>query len=490
MTSAGGTVSTRFGDRRMLIGGQLVEGVDGRWIGSIDPATEELLGRVPNGSAFDVEHAVAEASDAWPAWARLPAETRGDYLRELALAIEGRSDELVEMEVRDTGITVGKIRGDIASACRMLRYFAGLGLEVKGQTIPSARSAWHLTLREPFGVVGRIIPFNHPLQFAASRIAAPLMAGNSVVIKPPEQSPLTATVLSEICADLFPPGVVNIVTGGPVVGEALVRHPLVRRLALIGSPRTGMAIQRAAAEVAVKSVTLELGGKNPSIVFPDVPVDAVVIGALGGMKLGHQGQSCGSITRLFVHRTAYDQVVHAVGAGVDACRVGNPLDPEVDMGPMNSRAQYEKTMGHIEAALEDGARLVAGGARPSGTEYDKGFWVRPTVFADVTPNMRIFKEEVFGPVLSVIPWTDVDEVLSMANDSEYGLTAAVWTGDIDVALSTARRVKAGYVSINAVPKHYPGVPFGGTKDSGLGAEEGLQELLSYTTVKTVNVLVS
>jgi acyl-CoA reductase-like NAD-dependent aldehyde dehydrogenase len=369
----------------------------------------------------------------------------------------------------------------------MLRYYAGLGLELKGETIPAPNNI-HFTLREPYGVVGRIIPFNHPLQFAASKMAAPLMAANAVVMKPSEQSPLTATVLSEICAELFPPGVVNILTGFADAGIALTKHPKVRRLALIGSAQTGMAMQRAGAETAVKHITLELGGKNPSIVFPDADVARVVEATMSGMNFGHQGQSCGSLSRLFLHESLYDSVLPEVVKRVEALRVGDPLDPQTQMGAMNSKPQYEKVLHYIRAGQEDGARLAAGGRKPQGEIFNKGFWVRPTVFAEVTPKMRIFREEIFGPVLSVIRWSDVDDVIEMANSTQYGLTAAIWTRDVKTAFQTARRIQAGYISINGRPGHFPGVSFGGVKDSGLGTEEGFDELLSYTVPKVINII--
>ncbi len=479
---------TLFGDRRMLIDGRMIESSNGSWIESINPATEEILGRVPAASLDDVNTAVMAADRAWPAWAGLAVEKRGLYLRKLADMLETRADELVNMEVLDTGITISKIRADIGSACRMLRYYAGLGLELKGESVPATPNNIHFSLREPYGVVGRIIPFNHPLQFAASKIAAPLIAGNAVVLKPSEQSPLTATVLAELCAEIFPPGVINIVTGLADAGVALTRHPSVRRLALIGSPQTGMAMQRAAAETGVKHITLELGGKNPSIVFPDADLALVTDAAIAGMNFGHQGQSCGSLSRLFLHDSLYDRVLADVVKRVEALRVGDPMDPHTQMGAMNSQQQYERVLHYIRAGLEDGASLVAGGSRPSGKKFEKGYWIQPTVFADVTPEMRIFREEIFGPVLSVIRWSETDDVIRMANSTQYGLTAAIWTQDIRTAFQTARRIQSGYISINGRPGHFPGVSFGGVKNSGLGTEEGFDEVLSYTVPKVINII--
>ena len=482
-------MTTEYGDRLMLIDGQLLPSESGEWIESVNPATEAPLGRVPAASARDVDAAVAAAQRAWPAWAALPVEERATYLQRLAARLEERSAELLELEIKDTGNTHGKMKSDVGSAVRMLRYYAGLGLELKGESIPGTPGNLHFSIRQPYGVVARIVPFNHPIQFAASKMAAPLMAGNAVIIKPSEQSPLSASILAELCAEVFPPGVAGILTGyGATAGDALVRHPGIRRIAFIGSPATGMAIQRSAAEVAVKSITLELGGKNPMIVFPDADVARATQAAVSGMNFGHQGQSCGSTSRLFLHDSLYDATLKDIVERVDALRVGDPLDPASEMGAINSREQYEKVQYYVRAGQEDGARLVAGGVRPGGEKFERGYWLRPTVFADVTPDMRIFREEIFGPVLSVVRWSSFDDVIAMANSTEYGLTAAIWTENITTAFDTARRIESGYIWINGASRHFPGVPFGGMKNSGLGTEEGLEELLSYTESKMINVI--
>lgn len=476
--------------RRMLIGGQLVESDTGKWLDSIDPATEEHLGSVPAGSAADIERAVAAAQDAGGAWAGAAVEDRAAALRTFAQRLLDRADEILELEVRDTGNTVRSMRRDVDRAAAMVRYHAGLGLEIKGETVPATPGNLHFSVREPYGVVGRIVPFNHPVMFAASRLAAPLVTGNTLVLKPSEQSPLSTAVLAEICQELFPPGVVNIVTGTGVVGEALVRHPEVRRLAFIGSPRTGRAIQRAAAEVAVKHVTLELGGKNPLIAFPDVTPDRVATAAVAGMNFGHQGQSCGSTSRLFVHASMYEEVLERVVTAVAELKVGDPMNPSTDMGPLNSAAHRSRVGALIDEARRSGARLLTGGERPQGDRFSRGFWLEPTVFADVRPGMTLFEEEVFGPVLSVTPWTTTDEVIDMANGTRYGLTASVWTNDLAGALDAVRRLHAGYIWLNGTSSHFLGCAFGGTKDSGVGTEEGIEELYSYTQSKTVHVLLN
>lgn len=475
-------------DLPMLIGGKLVESEGAEWLESHNPADEELIGRVPRGSQRDVEAAVEAGLDAFPAWAGLPMSARAKCLRELGRKLTDRAEEILELEVRDTGNTITKMRADVARAVEALDYFAGIGLEVKGETVPATPGNIHFSVREPYGVVGRIIPFNHPLQFAVSRIAAPLMAGNAVVVKPSHQSPLSAGMLAELCQGVFAPGVVNIVTGmGTEAGDALVRHPRVKRLAFIGSAATGMAIQRAAAEVAVKHVTLELGGKNPMVVFPDADLGRAVQAAVNGMNFAWSGQSCGSVSRLFLHESVYEEGLAQIKDLVERLRIGNPLDPASDMGPVNSKAQYDKVLRYLELGKEQGARLVTGGNALSGDGMDRGYWVQPTVFADVSSSMRIFQEEIFGPVMSVCSWSDPEEMIRDANAVEYGLTAAVWTNDLQKAFTTAQRIQAGYIWINGVSAHYTGCSFGGMKNSGIGREEGLEEIVSYTEGKTIHV---
>jgi betaine-aldehyde dehydrogenase len=481
--------STKLQDMPMLIGGKLVGSESGRWMESVNPATEEVIGRTPEGTAKDVNMAVEAAEKAQPEWAALPISKRADYLHKLSDGMAKRADEILRVEVMDTGNTIFKMRDDVGKAIGQLKFFAGLGYEMKGQSVPSTPTNMHFTLREPYGVVGRIIPFNHPISFAASRMAAPLIAGTTIVEKPSEQSPLSASILAEIAAEVMPPGVVNIVTGhGREAGDALVRHPRVKRIAFIGSVQTGMAIQRSAAEVAVKHVTLELGGKNPMIVFPDADYQKALAGAVSGMNFAWSGQSCGSTSRLFIHESLYDKFLADLVALVGKMKIGDPLAEDSKMGPMNSKGQYEKVMHYIKAGKEDGARLMTGGKRPDGDLFKKGYWIEPTVFADVKRGMRIAQEEIFGPVLSVFKWKDADEVIEVANSTEYGLTAAIWTRDINTALTTARKVQSGHIWINGVSGHFKGMPFGGFKNSGIGREEGLEELLSYTEEKAIHIM--
>jgi betaine-aldehyde dehydrogenase len=476
-------------DRRMLIGGELVESQSGEWFESVNPANEIIIGKVPLGAAADVNRAVAAAEAAASAWNAAGVKERARHLRALGQALKARAKEILEVEVADTGNTVTKLSGDVDSAIEALEHFAGLGFEIKGETVPASPQNLHLTIRQPYGVVGRIAPFNHPIMFAAGGLAAPLMAGNTVVVKPPEQSPLSATILSEICAEIFPKGVVNIVTGyGAGAGDALVRHPNVKRIAFIGSVPTGRAIQRAAAEVGVKHVSLELGGKNPMIIFPDVDLDEAVKAAIGGMNFAWQGQSCGSTSRLLLHESLYERFIEKLVAQIAGLRIGDPASPSSQMGPVNSKAHYQRVLGYIDTGKKDGAKLATGGKRPPGSDFTRGYWVEPTVFTDVMPDMRIAREEIFGPVLSVMRWKTFDEAIAIANSTEYGLTASIWTRDIKEALRAAKAVNSGYIWINGFSAHYRGTPFGGLKNSGLGREEGLDDLLSYTETKAIHII--
>jgi len=479
----------RFGDRPMLIGGAFTAASDNAWITSLNPATEDEIGRAPAGTKDDVHRAVAAAQGAHAAWAAKSIWERAALLRKVAAGFRARASDILTMEATDTGNTIAKLRADVEIAAGYLEFFAGLGSEMKGESVPASATGVHFTLREPYGVVARIVPFNHPFMFAGAHLAAPLMAGNTVVIKTPETSPLSGHLLAQVCHEVLPAGVVNIVSGyGMPVGDALVRHPVVRRIGFTGSVATGLAIQRAAAESAVKHVTLELGGKNPLIVFPDADIEKAVAAAVAGMNFSWAGQSCGSTSRLLVHESLYAKAVELTKAKVAALKLGDPLDPTSEMGPVNSIGHYKRVMGFIEAGKKEGAKLIHGGGRPKGELFTRGYWIEPTVFADVNPAMTVAREEIFGPVMSIAKWSTTDEVVRIANDTDYGLTTGIFTNDITQALTTAKRIHAGVVTINGSSMHFIGLPFGGVKNSGLGGEEALEELLSYTQAKSVHIM--
>jgi betaine-aldehyde dehydrogenase len=468
----------------MFIGGEWTDAVDGATMPSIDPSTEEVIGVIPAAGPADVDRAVAAAAAAAPDWAATPWPERARLLRALAQRIRDAAEELAHVDTADAGLPLFGSRGDIAGAAAEIDFFAGLGGEVKGDTLPTTPSQVAMTAREPYGVVGRIVPFNHPFKFAAGKSAAPLMAGNAVVVKPAEHTSLSALRLAALAEDILPPGVLNVVTGtGDACGAALVAHPAVPRVAFTGSVPTGRAVLRGAAE-HIKHVTLELGGKNPMIVFPDVDPERAARGAVAGMNLRRtMGQSCQSNSRVLVHARVKDPFLAALIDLVAGLRVGDPRDDDTDLGPLAFREHYERVTAYVAAGLEDGAKLLTGGSRPDGLR--RGFYLEPTVFGDVRPGMRIAHEEIFGPVVAVMDWEDEDEMIAVANGVEYGLTANVWTNDLSTAHRTARRLQAGLVWVNGEGGKPLGTPFGGFKHSGLGTEGSLEELLSYTRLKSV-----
>jgi len=481
-------MSSNFGDRLMFIGGQFVPGSSNEWIESVNPGTEEVHGRVPVATAADVNAAVVAAEAAQPAWAELSIWERRDVLRRLGAAILARRNDVVPLEAADTGNTIASLGRDVEVAANYIDVFSGFGTELKSDSVPASKDGVHFSIREPYGVVARIVPFNHPFLFAGAHLAAPLMAGNTVIIKTPETSPLSGSVMGEICRDVLPPGVVNIVHGpGLPTGDALVRHPKVLRIGFTGSVQTGLAIQRSAAEVAVKHISLELGGKNPMIVCPDADPATIAEAAVRGMNFAWAGQSCGSNSRLLVHESLYDEVAERVVALVSALRVGDALDPTSQMGPVNSAGHYQRVLSFVESAKQDGAKLLTGGERPQGEAFRRGYWLRPTVYGAVTMDMRVAREEIFGPILSILKWRTRDEAVAMANATEYGLASGVWTNDLKEAMAFARGLQSGFVWINTTARHFVGMPFGGWKNSGLGREECLEELLSYTRNKAIHV---
>lgn len=471
----------------MLIGGQIVPASSGKSDDAINPATGERLGKVPIGDAPDVDRAVAAANTAFADWRQVAPLERGAVLRRIADVLVENREELSRLDSLDNGSPLHEMQNDVAIAAYQLRYFAGLALEVCGKTVPSSPGAFQYTTREPYGVVGRIVAFNHPLLFAASRIAAPLVVGNTVVLKPSEHTPLSTLRMAELLADVVPAGVLNIVTGdGTTVGEALVRHRQVRRIGFTGSLPTGKRIQLAAAESpSLTTVTLELGGKNPLIVFQDADLPAAVDGAIRGMNFTWQGQSCGSTSRAFVHRSLFSKFCDMVAQRLDNMVVGDPLDQDSDTGVIAFAGHYERVCGYIKRAIEDPTVELRAGGLMSKDDSSIRQRVRPTLFATEDDHAEIVRDEVFGPVLVALPFDDYEEVVQRANSTNFGLTASIWTANLDVALSAARDIEAGYVWINGSGAHVPGQPFGGYKDSGIGREEDIDELHSYTQLKSV-----
>jgi len=474
---------------RMLIGGEFRDARNGATLEAVNPSNGQLFARFPKGGPDDVDDAVHAAAAAFPAWWSTPPLERAASLEKLAAVILEHAAELAMLDVTDNGSPIREMRKDAFNAARLLRYFAGVVFEQRGDTIPGDHGRLNYTLRHPFGVVGRIIPFNHPLMFAAGKIGAPLIAGNAVVLKPSEHTSISALRLGELAQGIFPPGVLNIVTGlGRDVGDALVSHPMVRRIAFTGSAQIGRSIQARAASNVVKTVTLELGGKNPIVVFPDADIDRATDGALRGMNFTWQGQSCGSTSRLLVHQSLRKEFVERLASRMATLRSGPPADESTDIGSIVHRAQFEKVMSYIDIAAQEELRLVVGGVQADDPALSGGLYVRPTLYEDVPATSRLLREEIFGPVLVVVPFEDYDDALRIANDVAYGLSASVFTNDLSTALSFARDIEAGYVWVNDVSAHFLAAGFGGLKDSGVGREENLEEVLSYTQTKNINVL--
>jgi betaine-aldehyde dehydrogenase len=450
----------------------------------VNPATGEAIAHVAVAGPRDVDAAVDAAATAAAAWRRTGWAERAAAVNALAAAVEERAEELAATDVADAGIPIRGMRRDVANGVTYLRYFASLASELKGHSVEMPIGSMHLTLREPFGVVGRIIPFNHPFQFAAAAIAAPLVAGNAVVLKPSEHTPLSALALARLTEGILPPGTVNVVPGGGAVGAALVKHPRVRRIGFTGSVATGRAVLRDAAD-AIKVVTLELGGKNPLVILPDVAAEAAADLALVGMNLQRTaGQSCGSTSRVYVHARSREAFVDALTGRMRELRVGDPADEATDVGPLAFAAHRDHVRDCIRSGIAEGARLRCGGPdAPAGLEG--GAYVQPTVFDEVDDGMRIAQEEIFGPVVSVLEWSAEDHLLERINGLELGLTANIATNDLGAAMRLAREVEAGFVWVNGRGERPFGAPFGGHKQSGLGEENSLGELLSYTQTKSI-----
>jgi betaine-aldehyde dehydrogenase len=450
------------------------------------PGTGQSLGQVMEGTAADAQAAIAAAKAAYREWRRVPPLERAKMLRAIAEVLRKNGEELAMIDAADCGNPYSEMVRDAQVGAAQLDFYAGLVTEMKGASIPMGPDVVNFSVREPYGVVGRIIPFNHPFMFAAGKSGAPLAAGNTVVLKPPEQAPLSALRLAELIDGILPPGVWNVVPGGREVGQVLASHPDVASVALIGSVPTGRAVMKAAADT-LKPILLELGGKNALIAFPDADLDAVAAAMVDGMNFTWCGQSCGSTSRAFLHAKIHDAVLERAQASIKRYRPGIPTDSATTMGAIISKVQHERILVFIESAKQEGARLVTGGSVPNDPRLSRGLFIEPTIFADVTMDMRIGREEIFGPVLSVFKWNDEQDMLAQVNQVEYGLTCSIWTNDLSTAHRTAGAVEAGYVWINEVSKHFLGAPFGGYKQSGIGREECIEELLRFTREKNIHV---
>lgn len=450
------------------------------------PSSGALLTELNDATTADLDDAVAAATKAQPIWAEMGPVARGKALKEAAARLRAHEDELALLDTLDCGNPITGMRFDVNLGATLMEFFAGLTAELKGETIPQMGGKLTYVTREPLGVVARLVPFNHPFMFAAAKVAAPLAGGNAVILKPSEETPLATLRMAEIIGDLFPDGLISILTGGAAIGAAICAHPGIAAVGLIGSVGTGRAVLRGGADT-LKRTQLELGGKNALVICKDADIDRAIAGAVKGMNLGWTaGQSCGSTSRVLVHESHYDRVVDGIATAFNAVKLGDPTEADTEMGALSTRAQFDKTVGFIDRAKAAGARMAAGGA-PEGT-HANGYFVRPTLFCDVGPDSEIAREEVFGPVLTVLKWRDEDEMLGIVNGLDLGLTASIWTRDLNTAMRLSHRIQAGYVWVNDASDHYLGAPFGGVKQSGIGREECLDEMLAYTDAKTVTIV--
>ncbi|MEC9367895.1 MAG: aldehyde dehydrogenase family protein [Pseudomonadota bacterium] len=475
---------------KLYYGGKWHPSADGGQIQVHNPANLAHLANVEQAGATDLDSAVTAAKAGQGEWKKTKPLHRTQAIREAARRIRENKAELALLDAMDSGNPLKGMAFDVELGATLMEFFAGLATEIKGDTIPSGEGQVNYVTREPVGVVARLVPFNHPLMFACAKIAAPIVAGNAVILKPSEETPLSALRMAELIGDLFPAGVLNVLNGGRELGEAITRHPGIANVSLIGSVNTGKAVMQGAAST-LKRMSLELGGKNALIVFPDADVDGAIAGAVKGMNLGWTaGQSCGSTSRVLVHDDHYEALVEGIGEAFEAVRLGDPARADTEMGCLSSRSQFDKVNRYVALAREEGARQVAGGDAGMQGQLANGCFVRPTLFADVTPQMRIAREEVFGPVLSVLKWSDYEEMIETVNGVELGLTASIWTRNLDTALRTVADIHAGYVWVNNSSDHFLGAPFGGVGQSGIGREECLEELLSYTEQKNVNITIA
>ena len=473
-------------EKHLLINNEWRPSSSGKTMEVVNPATEEVIASVASAGAPDVDAAVAAARAALAGpWGSMSARERGRLVSRLADRLMERADEVARLETIHNGKPISESRNiEIPAAAECFEYFAGWADKVMGETIPVKGNHLTYTLREPIGVVAAIVPWNFPLLLAAWKVAPALACGNTVILKPASQTPLTAIALGEIAIEIgLPPGVLNIITGaGSTVGQALVEHPGIDKVAFTGDTSTGKAIMRSAAET-LKTITLELGGKSPNIVLADADLDAALRGVAVGIFYG-KGEVCAAGSRLLVDRAIKNEFIDKLAARTRKIVAGDPLDPKTRFGSVSSKKQLETVLRYIESGKKEGATLVAGGGRADiGT--GKGYFVQPTVFADVTPEMTISREEIFGPVLAAIEFADLDEAIAKANDTQYGLAAGVWTRDIKKAHYVARKLQAGTVWINTYNVYDTAAPFGGYKQSGFGREMSAHALQHYTQVKSV-----
>lgn len=467
--------------------------IDGGWqktsggqTETYNPGTGELLGLVDNANRDDVNKAIESAHRAFQTWRHVSPIERGDYLKKVAQIMRNNKEELALIDSANSGNPVADMERDVLEGARQIEYYAGLGTEVKGDTIPMGPDVVNMTIYEPRGVCVRILAYNHPLMFAAIKLCGPLITGNTCIIKPAPQAPLSTIRLFELIEGVLPPGVLNLVSGGLECGQALTEHPLTPSISLVGSVGSGVAVAKSAAD-RLKHVVLELGGKNAMAVYPDANIEETVKGAIMGMNFGWCGQSCGSTSRLFLHEDIYDAIFEGILNQMDHYQPGIQTERATTMGSLISRPQLDKVLRYIDIGKSDGAKLAYGGEQPTEKKLKDGFFVKPTIFSDVNQSMRIANEEVFGPILAVLKWTDEDKLYEQINSTEFGLTGSIFTSNLSNANRGAARIESGYIWVNTAAPHYIGAPFGGYKMSGVGREGSIAELYDLCETKNVHM---
>jgi len=465
--------------------------VNGEWFNEsktyevFNPSNNSVLAKIPISSPEELELAVQSASKAQREWSKVSIVKRADLILKLCSRIEDRAEEFALMDTYNAGNAITFARKDVLQAVANMKYFAGLVREVKGETFSMEPKHLNFSRQQPYGVVLKINSFNRPFRWCAEKLAAPILMGNAVIIKNSEQAPISSLKFCELLDGLFPDGLINVVTGGADAGSFLVKHPLVKRIAVISSVQTGIAIAKDAAPL-LKNISLELGGKNPLIVFDDADINFAVDLTIKGMRFDTKGESCSSPSRILVHKKLHDKYLETLIAEVKKIPVGLPwIDTNV-VGPVVSKKQFDSVHRFIQSGIKEGAKLELGGDSPKSEDLKYGFFINPTIFSKVTPAMTIANQEIFGPVISVMTWENYDEMMSIANSTDYGLTAGIVTNSLNNAMKTAEEIECGYVWINAAGR-YAGAPYGGWKLSGIGVEECYDELKSYSRLKNINM---
>ena len=465
--------------------------VNGEWFNEsktyevFNPSNNSVLAKIPISSPEELELAVQSASKAQREWSKVSIVKRADLILKLCSRIEDRAEEFALMDTYNAGNAITFARKDVLQAVANMKYFAGLVREVKGETFSMEPKHLNFSRQQPYGVVLKINSFNRPFRWCAEKLAAPILMGNAVIIKNSEQAPISSLKFCELLDGLFPDGLINVVTGGADAGSFLVKHPLVKRIAVISSVQTGIAIAKDAAPL-LKNISLELGGKNPLIVFDDADINFAVDLTIKGMRFDTKGESCSSPSRILVHKKLHDKYLETLITEVKKIPVGLPwIDTNV-VGPVVSKKQFDSVHRFIQSGIKEGAKLELGGDSPKTEDLKDGFFINPTIFSKVTPAMTIANQEIFGPVISVMTWENYDEMMSIANSTDYGLTAGIVTNSLSNAMKTAEEIECGYVWINAAGR-YAGAPYGGWKLSGIGVEECYDELKSYSRVKNINM---